>query len=118
MSVFLSEDKHPSTLSNTFTCLKSSNQQLLAYLLLKFHLAGHVALRWEKVTFANIGFEHNNEVSLVPSLLKSYTLDVDDLDHADIIFSFSDEFLPKSVFHQFLTAVVDLCHREGYKIKK
>ena len=69
--------------------------------------------------FTEVFFRFNNTLLILPSHLKTFTtadIDIDavNLNCAEIIYVFPDGFIPKVVFYQLFTFVIDLC---GHQLK-
>ena len=110
------------TISTTFgnhSCLPVDERATVVPLLSMFRLISCLPtdiMINDIAAFTKVFFHFNNTLLILPSHLKTYTaadIDIDEV-NLEIIYVFPDGYIPKIVFHQLLTFVIDLC---GHRLK-
>ena len=61
-------------------------------------------------------FYNSDKVLIMPSHLRTVTVDTLNLDYTEIIYHFPDGFLPKCIFHQLLAVVLRLCRVGQFEV--
>ena len=104
------------SLQESFMGFSLRLQRWLAYLLVNFNLA--VSGHWLFSKASKAGFYHDDTAYIIPSLIHNKVVPkkLKPEDYVGVLYYFPDKFLPRCVFYQLMTKLIDWFHADENSI--
>ena len=100
-----------SSLHESYMQRTPMQRKLLVYLLENLDLA--VGGHWSFSETSKAGFYHDDTPFIIPSLVNSKLFKIKPEGYVRILYCFPNRFIPKCVFYQLITRLIDWFHSDG-----
>ena len=105
-----------SSLQELFMKRTPKQQQLLVYLLENLDLAVHG--HWSFSETSKAGFYYDDTPYIIPSLVDSKLFKINPEGYVRILYCFPNKFIPRCVFYQLITRLIDWFHSDEKTISQ